>query len=130
MRVLTQEEKLSLAINSTFQEKCKQAVRDFSAYWSIHDGAGFSTLAERQTWAKNQINGVAFMKNPIINIDGLTLAWFFLNGAKGKQYDLGLAPIDSALLIQTWDANNSFEEFVSVYFAILGNEIDMNATGN
>lgn len=129
-RVLTQEEKLGLATSPTFQEKCKQAVRDFSAYWSVHDGAGFSTEPERITWAKNRINGCAYMVNPIIQIDGATLAWYFLNAAKGKVYSLEASPVVATDLIATWDTNNSFEEFVASYFAILGNSIDMTATGN
>lgn len=127
---MTQAEKFSLSGNPTFQEKCKQAVRDFSAYWSIHDGAGFSTESERLTWAKNRINGVSFVKNPVINVDGTTLAWFFLNGAKGKEYSLEASPVDATTLITAWDNANSFEEFVNSYFNILGNEIDMIATGN
>ncbi len=130
LRVLSQEEKLSLASSADFIEKCKQGVRDYAEYWSVHDGSGFSTTAERLTWAKNRQLGTAIKKNPIVSEDGTTLAWFFLNAAKGKQYDLAAAPLPAATLIAAWVAANSFEEFVAVYFAIKGNEIDMDATGN
>jgi hypothetical protein len=131
LRVMAQEEKLNLSTDTDFIEKCKQAVRDYSAYWSTHDGSGFSTEAERITWAKNRILGVGVMKNPIVSENGNTLAWFFLNAAKGKQYDLAASPVSNPTLIAAWIAANSFEEFVAQYFAIKGNsEIDMSATAN
>ncbi len=130
LRVLTQEEKLNLSNNSTFRDKCKQAVRDFSVYWAANDGTAFSTEADRVMWAKNRINGVKFVKNPIINEDSLTLAWFFLNAAKGKTYDLGAAPVADITLNAAWDTENSFDEFVASYFAIKGDEIDMTSSGN
>jgi len=129
-RILTQEEKLALSGDGSFKEKCKQAVRDFSVYWGAHDGSGLNTEADRIMWAKNRINSVRFAKNPIINEDPTTLAWFFLNAAKGKSYDIGAAPADTLTLISAWDTANSFEEFVSAYFAIKGDEIDMASSGN
>jgi hypothetical protein len=130
LRVLTQEEKYSLSINETFKEKCKQAIRDFAAYWSIHDGSGFSTEAERVTWVKNRSLGVHIVKNPLIPESSEIIVWHFLNGAKGKQYDLNPSPIAVETLITAWDSANSFEEFVNEYFKVKGDDINFSVTGN
>ncbi len=126
LRTLTQEEKLSLSTNGTFVEKCKQSIRDFSAYWAINDGSGTATEEERIDWVKKRFLSIRFAINPIINEDSTTLAWFFLNAAKGKQYDLGAAPISASELVVVWDLNSSFEEFVGDYFRIKGYEINFS----
>lgn len=129
-RVMNQTEKLTLSTNSTFQEKCKQAIRDFSTYWSTHDGSGLSTEADRIKWAKDRITSVKYVKNPLVSDDAVTVAWVFLNAAKGKTYNIVDNPEDAVDLIALWDAASSFDEFVNEFFKAKGDEIDMTLSGN
>lgn len=129
-RVMSMEEKLTLSTDDTFQAKCKQAIRDFATFWYTTDGAGIATEAERITWVKNRMLSVAIVQNPIVSEDGQTIAWFFLNAAKGKVYDLATSPVSASVLIAAWDAASSFEEFVNDYFKIKGEEINFVIGGN
>lgn len=123
-RVMTQEEKYSLAGSSDFIEKCKQSVRDFATYWSVHDGAGFSTEADRIAWAKNRQLAVNILKHPEVNDPLIT--WIFLNAAKGKTYNLGAAPQSASTLVAAWVAASSFDEFANEYYKILGDDINFS----
>jgi hypothetical protein len=125
-RVMTQEEKQSLSTNSIFQEKCKQAIRDYATYWAVHDGASLGTEVLRIKWAKDRQLAVIVLKNPIISEDSQTMAWIFLNAAKGKTYSIGTAPIDAATLITAWESASSFDEFASIYYDVKGDEINFS----
>lgn len=125
-RVMTEEEKRSLSTDATFQAKCKQAIRDYATYWSIHDGASLGTEALRLKWAKDRQLSIAVLKNPIVSEDAQTMSWIFLNGAKGKTYSLAAAPVSAETLIAAWITASSFDEFVSTYFDVKGDEINMS----
>ena len=125
-RVMTQEEKQSLSTNATFQEKCKQAIRDYATYWAVHDGASLGTEALRLKWAKDRQLSIAVIKNPIVSEDAQTMSWIFLNAAKGKTYSLAAAPVDVTTLIAAWVSASSFDEFTSSYFDVKGDEINMS----
>lgn len=125
-RVMTQEEKQNLSVNTTFQAKCKQAIRDYTTYWAVHDGSSLGTEALRIKWAKDRQLAIGVLKNPIVNEDAQTMAWIFLNAAKGKTYSLAAAPVSDATLIAAWDTANSFDEFTSTYYDVKGDEINMS----
>jgi hypothetical protein len=122
-RVLTEEERQQLLGSSIFSEKCQWAVRDYAAYWSIHDGAGLATESDRIKWAKDRQLSIAILKNDITDPH---LVVRFLNASKGKQFTLGAAPQSTATIIAAWDSGNAFEEFVAQYFSVLGDDINFS----
>lgn len=122
-RVLSEAERQQLLGSSAFKEKCEWAVRDYAAYWSIHDGSGLSTEVDRIAWAKDRPLSVSILKHGITDPH---LVEAFLNAAKGRQFSLNAAPLDNTTLIAAWDSSSAFEEFVSQYFKLLGDDINFS----
>jgi hypothetical protein len=127
LRVLTTEERELLKSNDLFKEQCYWAVRDYAAYWAVHNGAALATEAERIKWAKDRQNGVAIENNDIGDQD---VALKFLKFGKGIQVDLAAAPLSAEVIVAAWKVANKFEECASLYFDHLGESINMSKTGN
>jgi len=123
MRVLTDQERQSLLESQEFEKKCKWATRDYAAFWAVNDGSLAATEEERIKWGKDRILGVGIL---LYDITDQFIAIRFLNASKGKQFDLEAAPQPVEVLIAAWVSSNSFEEFVTQYFDILGENINFS----
>lgn len=124
-RVLSEQERQQLLGSSEFIEKCQWAVRDYAAFWSVHDGgAGVpATETGRIKWAKDRQLSIHILKT---DANDPLLAVRFLNASKGKQFNLGASPQSNAALIAAWVNDNAFDEFVGIYFNYLGDDINMS----
>lgn len=122
-RVMTSKEKEKLLTNAEFKSRCEWAIRDYASYWSIHDGSGLSTEADRIKWAKDRLFGVAIVTNGITD-PNVTLK--FLTAAKGKQFSLPAGEQEVDTLLAAWNTANTYEEMTSEYFRYIGNTVDMS----
>lgn len=120
LRILTEQERQSLLTSTTFNEKCKMSVRDYASYWSTNDGSGANTETLRIKWAKDRIKSIGIL---LSGVNDSHLSESFVNASKGKQLDLAAAPLSADTIIAAWDANNTFDEFVSQYFDIIAVDI-------
>ena len=119
-RVLTEDERQSLLINTVFNKKCKMAIRDYAAFWAVNDGSSATTEALKIKWAKDRIKSVGIL------LDGITddrVSEIFINSSKGKQLTLAAAPLSATVIISAWDANSTFAEFASAYFDTISTDI-------
>lgn len=119
-RVLTEDERQSLLINTVFNEKCKMAIRDYAAFWSANDGSAASTETLKIKWAKDRIKSVGIL---LEGVNDDRVSEIFINSSKGKQLTLGAAPLSATTIIAAWDANNVFAEFASQYFDAVSTDI-------
>jgi len=119
-RVLTEDERQSLLINTTFNEKCKMAIRDYAAFWAINDGSGATTETLKIKWAKDRIKSVGIL---LSGVNDDRVSEIFINSSKGKQLTLGTAPLPASTIIAAWDTNNTFSEFASQYFDTIAVDI-------
>lgn len=126
-RVLTDEERQTIQGDTHFLEKCQFAARNYASYWSIHDGSGLANEAARIKWAKDRINAVRIVKD---GVQDPKIAERFVTLAKGIQFSIGAAPVDSETIIAAWVSGNRFDEIASQYFDILGDGTDMSVSGN
>lgn len=120
LRILTEAERQSLLVSTTFEEKCKMAIRDYATYWGSNDGSGANTETLRIKWAKDRLKGVGILLGGI-NDNHIREA--FINASKGKQLDLAAAPLNADTIIAAWDANSTFDEFTSQYFDLIATDL-------
>jgi len=119
-RILTEQERQNLLNSSLFTEKCQMSIRDYATYWAANDGSGANTEALRIKWAKDRLKSVGILLGGINNS---RINEIFVNASKGKQLNLDTAPVDVSTIIAAWDANSTFDEFVSQYFDIISSDI-------
>lgn len=122
-RVLTDEERESLIADPSFIYHSQWAVRNYAAYWSIHDGSSLSPEAARIKWAKDRMISVKIV-NYDINDNNLSLR--FIKLSKGITFSLGAAPQPPATIVAAFVAGNRFDELSSLYFDLLADEINMS----
>lgn len=121
---MTASERIILANDSTFQDRCKQAIRERATY--LNGSGSFSTIS---TWAdfidraQQQLVAVKNYQNSIVSDDPLTVAFAFVNASKGKEYNLTTEETTAAPLLAAWIAASSFDEFVISYFKLRGQEV-------
>lgn len=127
LRVLTAEEKENLKNDPEFIAAAQWAVRDYAAYWSVHDGAGMATEVARVKWAKDRYLSVPIHTG---DISDPNIALQFLKVGKGIQVDLGTAPQPNEVIIDALVAGNKFEEMASLYMDILGEGVNFSVTGS
>lgn len=121
-RVLSEDERQSILSNSDFKQKCEWAVRDYAAYWSIHDGSNLATEALRLKWARDRVISVKLLT---LGVSDPHMVEIFLNASKGKTLSLAAAPVSDATIIASWVSGNVFDEFVGNYFQVLGREVEI-----
>lgn len=126
LRVLTDVERQALQSSNEFSEKAQWAVRDYASYWSIHDGAGLSG-AQLIKWVKDRLQSVSIVLN---DVNDPLVALRFVKVSKGMQFDLGVAPVDTQVIIDAFQAGNKFEECASLYFDLQGESINFSVNGN
>lgn len=126
LRVLTDDERQALQGSSQFLEKAQWAVRNYAAYWSIHDGSGLSGTALIK-WAKDRMQSVDVVIN---DISDPSVALKFVKLSKGMQFDLAPANVATATIIAAFVAGNKFEECASLYFDLQGEQINFSVNGN
>jgi hypothetical protein len=126
LRVLTSEEKESLKTDPEFLAKCEWALREYAAYWSIHDG-NLPSEAARIKWAKDRKMSVEIHTGEISD-PNLTLQ--FLKVGKGIQIDLGPSPQPNNIIISALLSGSKFEEMSSLYMDLKGQSINFSITGN
>jgi hypothetical protein len=119
-RVLTEDERQSLLINTVFNEKCKMAIRDYAAFWAVDPGSGATTEALKIKWAKDRIKSVGIL---LEGVNDDRVSEIFINSSKGKQLTLGTAPLPAATIIAAWDTNNTFAEFAGAYFDVISTDL-------
>ncbi len=119
-RILTEQERQSLLLSSSFNEKCQMSIRDYATYWTINDGSGANTEAARIKWAKDRLKSVGILLGGINNT---RINEIFVNASKGKQLSLDPAPLPAETIIAAWEANSTFDEFVSQYFDVISTDI-------
>lgn len=119
-RILTEQERQSLLVSSLFNEKCQMSIRDYATYWAVNDGSGASTEAQRIKWAKDRLKSIGIL---LSGINNTRVNEIFINASKGKQLSLDEAPLDASVIIAAWDANNTYDEFVSQYFDAISSDI-------
>lgn len=71
-RVLTSDEKMTLAANARFQFLCRQAILDKAAYWTGLDGTvlpGGQTAVTLARWAKSRLKSQALIQVPLAITD-------------------------------------------------------------
>lgn len=126
LRVLTDDERQALQGSSQFLEKAQWAVRNYAAYWSIHDGSGLSgtTLIK---WAKDRLLSVDIVVN---DISDPSIALKFVKLSKGMQFDLASAPVATSAIISAFVSSNKFEECSSLYFDLQGEQVNFSINGN
>jgi hypothetical protein len=124
-RVMTAEEKESLVNDPVFALQCKWAIKDYADFWSNNDGSAAANLEARITWAKNRLLSVSVLLSGI-TYQPENVTRIFLEAAKGKQFDLGAAPVSTSVLIQEWLDTSSFEEFTAIYFKNWGDQVNMS----
>jgi hypothetical protein len=114
LRTLTSEEREQLKGSTRYLHLCEWAIRNYAAYWAVHDGAGFNTEAARIEWVKNREFGATIRQYGITDND---IALKFVEESKGMQFDIvGNFSVDS--LIDYMIANNKFDEIASLYTAL------------
>lgn len=126
-RVMTSAEKQALVEDPEFQYETKWAIRDYAAYWAMHDGSGLSTEAARIKWAKDR-----FLSVPIVVSDTYdqNAAIQFAKLAKGMQLTLPTAPAATSVIIDALKDGNKFEELASLYFDIIGETVNFSVSDN
>lgn len=124
-RVLTEEERQSLLTNEIFLEKCRFAIRNYASFWSTDNGSSSSNEAARIKWAKDRKLSVDVLR---FGTNDPHTSEVFINASKAKQYSLFSAPQNVTVLLTAWDSASSFDEFVSVYYDILGSDIRFSVT--
>lgn len=127
LRVLTSEEKESLKTYPDFIAAAQWAVRDYAAYWAVHDGAGMSTEEQRVKWAKDRYLSVPIHTG---DISDPNIALQFLKVGKGITVDLGASPQPNDVILDALVAANKFEEMASLYMDILGEGVNFSLTGS
>lgn len=127
-RLLTLEEKTALAADLNFKLTIEDKVLSYSNFWSNHDGGSGvpATLAGRTKWAKDRILAVQTMKN---GINDQTIVEKAFRVSQAQQVDLGTAPQASATIIAAMSAQGKFDELASLYFDLLGENIDFTLGG-
>lgn len=113
-RVLTEEERAALIVNSDFKQKCEWAIRDYASYWNDHDGSGLDA-AGRTKW-RREYQTVRWVVRAEYNDGNLALRFVIL--AKGMQFNLGASPTD-AQIIALFVSGNKFDELASKYFELV-----------
>lgn len=126
LRVLTSQEKESLKTDPQFIASCEWALREYAAYWAIHDG-NLPSESARVKWAKDRKMSVEIHTG---EISDPILALQFLKVGKGIQVDLGAAPVDNIVIIEALLAANKFEEMASLYMDLKGDSINFSITGS
>lgn len=126
LRVLSSEEKQALQGYQPFIDKCLWAIRDYAAYWAVHDGSALGTEALRIKWAKDRQNSVQIVMN---DIGDSAVPLKFVKLAKGMQFDLPASESNDNIILAIKNANK-FEELASLYFDMLGEYINFSANGN
>ncbi len=126
LRVLTDQERQQLQGSSEFLEAAQWAVRNYAAYWSIHDGAALAGAALIK-WVKDRLKSVNIVLN---DINDPAIALKFVKLSKGMQFDLGAAVQPTATIIAAFQAGNKFEECASLYFDLEGEQINFSLSGN
>lgn len=122
-RVLTDAERQTLLGSSSFLEQSQWAVRNYAAYWAIHDGSGFSTEAQRIKWAKDRMLSVDISVSDIHDND---LALKFATLMKNIQITIGAAPQDPDTIVAEMLTESKFETLASMYFDLLGEGINFS----
>lgn len=126
LRVLTSQEKESLKTDPQFIASCEWALREYAAYWSIHDG-NLPSESARVKWAKDRKMSVEIHTGEISDPN---LALQFLKVGKGIQVDLDAPPVDNIVIIEALLAANKFEEMASLYMDLKGDSINFSITGS
>jgi len=133
-RLLTDSERILLQGSSRFLELATKAVENYANFRANDDGVSapyggaIGDLAEFIKRAKDKQLGVNILKT---GVNDPLIAYRFMQLSKAKDYgDLAAAPTTADDIIDEWIADNTFEEFASAYFDIIGDGLDMTIGGN